>query len=160
MSGKDGRASEGQIGEPSRVDLPGPDWQWRVRLRAWRERLRANPATRKVYRWVVGGVGLVVVVIGLIMVPFPGPGWLIVFIGVAIWASEFHWARRLLEVGRRLLSRWTDWMLRQGWAVRALVTLASILVVCAMFWVLFKLAGVPAWLPDIAESSLRTYGGL
>ncbi len=152
--------SEGLVDEPSRVDLPGPDWRWRRRLHAWRERLRANAATRKIYRWVVAGVGLVVVIVGLILVPLPGPGWLIVFIGVAIWASEFHWASRLLQVGRRLLSRWTDWMLRQGWVVRALVTLATILVVVAMFWVLFKLVGVPGWLPDIAQSSLRTYGRL
>ncbi len=160
MSGEDGGRSGGQVDEPPRVDLPGPDWRWRQRLHAWRERLRANAATRKVYRWVVGGVGLVVVIVGLIMVPFPGPGWLIVFIGVAIWASEFHWARRLLTVGRRLLSRWTDWMLRQGWVVRALVTLATIAVVVAMFWVLFKVMGVPGWLPDIAQGSLRTYGRL
>lgn len=145
---------------PEQVDLPGPDWQWRLRLHAWRERIRANPATRQVYRWTVAGIGLVVVIAGLIMVPFPGPGWLVVFIGVAIWASEFHWARRLLAFGRRTLAAWNEWMMRQGWTVRIAVTLACFLVICAAFWVLLKVIGVPGWVPEEARNLLSTYGGL
>ncbi len=145
---------------PEQVDLPGPDWQWRLRLHAWREQIRANPATRQMYRWVVGGVGFVVVVIGLIMVPFPGPGWLVVFIGVAIWASEFHWARRLLAFGRRMLTRWNAWMLAQGWPARIAVTLGCFVLICGFFWVLLKVVGVPVWVPEVARNVLHTYAGL
>lgn len=47
--------------------------------------------------WTVGVaiVGGLTVLIGLILVPAPGPGWLIVWAGVSILATEFPWARRL-----------------------------------------------------------------
>lgn len=146
--------------QPGAVDLPGPDWQWRVRLHAWRERLRSNPATRTAYRWTVAIIGLCIVVLGAILIPFPGPGWLIVFLGIGVWSSEFHWAGRLLTFGRRQFDRWMQWMSRRGWAVRGLVGLGCWLVVLALFWALFRVTGVPAWLPDAAEDALRQYGGL
>ena len=39
-----------------------------------------------------------VVAVGIALIPLPGPGWLIVIAGLAIWAVEFHWARRLLAL--------------------------------------------------------------
>ena len=41
--------------------------------------------------WQVGVfiVGLAVVVAGIIMLPLPGPGWVVIFGGMAIWATEF-----------------------------------------------------------------------
>ena len=42
-------------------------------------------------------VGLAVVVAGVILLPLPGPGWLIIFAGLAIWATEFGWALRVLR---------------------------------------------------------------
>ena len=129
-------------------------------MRTMHHRLRTHPATRGAYRWAVAFVGLIVVVAGAIMIPFPGPGWLVVFLGVGIWASEFHWARRLLTFGRRQLDRWVAWLARQGWTVRGLVALGCWAIVLAMFWVLFRATGVPGWLPDAAEAALHQYGGL
>ncbi len=34
---------------------------------------------------------------GVIMLVTPGPGWLTIFLGLAVLAAEFVWARRLLE---------------------------------------------------------------
>ena len=42
-------------------------------------------------------VGFLVILIGLILIPLPGPGWLIVFAGLAILAREYVWAERLLN---------------------------------------------------------------
>ncbi|GHF39517.1 membrane protein [Streptomyces mashuensis] len=42
-------------------------------------------------------VGLAVVVAGVIMLPLPGPGWLVIFAGMAIWATEFVWAQLVLR---------------------------------------------------------------
>ena len=56
------------------LDAADDDWQWR-------RTIRSNPHSHLIYRIVVGVLGLVIVVIGLIMVPFPGPGWLVVFTG-------------------------------------------------------------------------------
>lgn len=40
--------------------------------------------------WQVGIflVGFAVVVAGIIMLPLPGPGWVVIFGGMAIWATE------------------------------------------------------------------------
>ncbi|MEW1888354.1 MULTISPECIES: TIGR02611 family protein [unclassified Streptomyces] len=53
--------------------------------------------------WQVGVfvVGLAVVVAGIIMLPLPGPGWLVIFGGMAIWATEFVWAQLVLRWTRR-----------------------------------------------------------
>lgn len=53
--------------------------------------------------WQVGVfvVGLAVVCGGVILLPLPGPGWLIIFGGMAIWATEFSWAQRVLRWTRR-----------------------------------------------------------
>ncbi|TJZ41891.1 TIGR02611 family protein [Streptomyces piniterrae] len=53
--------------------------------------------------WQVGIfiVGLAVVVVGVIMLPLPGPGWLVIFAGMAIWATEFVWAQLVLRWTKR-----------------------------------------------------------
>ncbi|WP_455355165.1 TIGR02611 family protein [Streptomyces sp. SYSU K217416] len=53
--------------------------------------------------WQVGVfvVGLGVVVAGVIMLPLPGPGWLVIFGGMAIWATEFVWAQLVLRWTKR-----------------------------------------------------------
>jgi len=41
--------------------------------------------------------GVTVILIGIPLIPLIGPGWLIVFTGLAILASEFPWAGRLRD---------------------------------------------------------------
>lgn len=135
------------------LDAQDDDW-------AWRRRLRANPVTARAYRIAVAVVGGIVVVGGLIAVPAPGPGWLIVFAGVAIWASEFEWAQRLLRWGKGVLASWTHWMGRQPVGVRGLVGLATLALVLALFWALFAVTGVPGIMPDAVEEVLRQVPGL
>ena len=51
-------------------------------------------------------VGFLLLPIGVVMLPLPGPGWLVIFLALAILAGEFVWARnlmdRLKQVGARL----------------------------------------------------------
>jgi uncharacterized protein (TIGR02611 family) len=53
--------------------------------------------------WMVGVfvVGLAVVGGGVLLLPLPGPGWLVIFAGVAIWATEFVWAQLVLRWTKR-----------------------------------------------------------
>ncbi|MEK9523823.1 TIGR02611 family protein [Streptomyces venezuelae] len=53
--------------------------------------------------WQVGVfiVGLAVVAAGVVMLPLPGPGWLVIFAGMAIWATEFVWAQLVLRWTKR-----------------------------------------------------------
>src|SRR5262249_38055402 len=48
--------------------------------------------------WQVGVfvIGLAVIAAGVILLPLPGPGWLVIFAGMAIWATEFVWAQLVL----------------------------------------------------------------
>jgi uncharacterized protein (TIGR02611 family) len=58
-------------------------------------------AKRHGRRVVVAIVGGIVVLAGLAMCVLPGPGLLTVAAGLAILATEFEWARRLLHRVRR-----------------------------------------------------------
>lgn len=91
--------------------------------------MRATPGTRLVLRAGVGVVGTLVVITGIILLPLPGPGWAIIFLGIAIWAVEFTWARRLLRFGRARYVAWLAWYARQGWPTRILVGLGTALLV-------------------------------
>ncbi len=57
--------------------------------------------------------GFVVVVAGAILIPLPGPGWLIVFGGLAILATEYVWARRLLNYAKAKVGQAKDAVLRK-----------------------------------------------
>src|SRR5918911_4363999 len=94
-------------------------------VRVMRERIRARRTSRAVYRFVVALLGVAITLCGLLLVPLPGPGWLIVFAGLALLATEFDPARRVLEFGRRTLQAWTAWLARQRMAVRAGVGLGT-----------------------------------
>ena len=48
-------------------------------------------------RLIVAVIGVTIIVIGLAFFVLPGPGLLIVIIGLAVLASEFMWAKQLLD---------------------------------------------------------------
>ncbi|WP_031084850.1 TIGR02611 family protein [Streptomyces sp. NRRL WC-3549] len=53
-------------------------------------------------------VGLAVVGAGIVMLPLPGPGWLVIFGGMAIWATEFVWAQLVLRWTKRKVTEATQ----------------------------------------------------
>lgn len=89
--------------------------------------------TKKVLIGIAGGL---VVLIGLILVPYPGPGWLIVFAGLAILSTEFMFAARVLEFAKGKYDAWTKWLKRQHWLVKILVLALTTLVVLVTLWLL------------------------
>lgn len=128
---------------------PRHDW-------AWRRRLRANPATARVYRIGVFVVGLVVLCGGLLLIPFPGPGWLIVIAGLAIWSTEFERAQRVLDFVKRHLRLWEEWVKRQNPVVKVLVGLVGIVFIATVLWLTFRFSGIPGFFPDGLETWMRT----
>src|SRR5271167_2787118 len=62
---------------------------------------------RRVFRIVAG---FTLLVVGVVMIVTPGPGWLVILLGLSLLAAEFIWARRLM-----------DRMKRQGGRVRDVV---------------------------------------
>ena len=84
-------------------------------------------------------------VAGIVMIPYPGPGWLVVFAGLAILATEFAWAGRVLAYARAHYDRWTAWLSRQPLPLRLLVIMLTGLLVLATLWLLNVFALVGAW---------------
>ena len=83
-----------------------------------------------------GVVGTIVLIAGVIAIPYPGPGWLIVFAGLGILATEFEWAGRVLRFARRYYDRWTAWVKRQNKVVQLLLALATCAIVLVTLWLL------------------------
>ena len=110
-----------------------------------RHRFRRNPALNMGYRIGVGVVGGLVLVAGIVMIPDPGPGWLVVFAGLAILSTEFEWAGRVLKFAKRYYDAWVEWLKRQNVLVKALVLAATGLVVGVTCWLLGAFALVGGW---------------
>jgi len=108
----------------------------RRRWARWRDRLRERRKAEFVYRIVVGVIGLVVLAVGILAIPYPGPGWAIVFIGLGILATEFDWARRLLAYAKERYDKAMDWFHDQHIAIQVLGGIFTALIVAATLWLL------------------------
>ena len=79
--------------------------------------------------------GSAVTVAGVAMLVLPGPGFLVIFTGLAILATEFDWADRLKQ---RVRERAEDAAKATGVSLRAIVMVgiffAVILSVAAWIW--------------------------
>ena len=122
-----------------------------ARLRAWAV---ARPGGRTTWRVFIAVCGGLVVAAGLIMIPFPGPGWLVVFLGIGIWATEFVWAQHLLAWTKARVTTATAWMLaRPAWQR---VTGG----VLALGFTAVVIAGLAAYQGWFGLSWPRRFGGL
>lgn len=70
--------------------------------------LHSVEQVRRIFR-IVSGFTLLLV--GTVMLVMPGPGWLVIFLGLGLLGAEFVWARRLMERIKREGSRVRDAML-------------------------------------------------
>jgi uncharacterized protein (TIGR02611 family) len=119
----------------------------RVARSRWRRRLAARRSVDHAYRVCVGIVGGLIVAVGLVTIPLPGPGWLTVIAGLFVLATEFLLAERLLEFTKRHVKRWTEWVRRQPLWVRVLITVATVAFVYGVLVVTLHVTGVPDWVP-------------
>ncbi len=113
----------------------------------WRRRIAARRSINHAYRIGVGVVGALIFALGIVAIPLPGPGWLIVIAGLFVLATEFLWAERLLEFTKKHLKRWTDWVGDQPVWVRVLIGLATAAFVYGVLVVTLHMTGVPDWVP-------------
>ncbi|MCX5383531.1 TIGR02611 family protein [Streptomyces sp. NBC_00083] len=102
--------------------------------------------------WQVGVfvVGLAVVAGGVVMLPLPGPGWLVIFGGMAIWATEFVWAQLVLRWTRRKVTEATRKALDPKVRRRnIMLTTAGLIIVGALVGsYLWTFGFVPPWKID------------
>ncbi|MGH2813263.1 MAG: PGPGW domain-containing protein [Actinomycetota bacterium] len=69
------------------------------------QQLPRTIAIRQTRRIAVGVVGGVFVALGIVLIPLPGPGSLLILLGLTILSWEFRWAKRLLFEAKR---RWRE----------------------------------------------------
>ncbi|MBA8825762.1 uncharacterized protein (TIGR02611 family) [Saccharopolyspora lacisalsi] len=98
------------------------------------------------YRVALGGFGGLVLIAGLTMVPYPGPGWLIVFAGLGLLATEFAWAHRVNTFAKHHYHRWMRWIARQHPVVKLAVMTATCAIVLVTLWLMGAFSLVGGWL--------------
>ncbi|KXP01612.1 TIGR02611 family protein [Tsukamurella pseudospumae] len=113
--------------------------------RAFRARIRSTRHGALVWRIAVGVIGGIVLACGIVAIPYPGPGWLIVFAGLGILATEFEWAHRLLRFARARYDRFAAWLSRQNILVKGAFALGTCAIVLATLWLLGAAAMIGGW---------------
>jgi uncharacterized protein (TIGR02611 family) len=104
-------------------------------LEGVRERREKHLERSRIVRVVVAIFGFLVVLAGLAMLVLPGPGLLVIAIGLGILALEFVWAERLLERTVDKMEEAADTVKRSSPAQQALavafLALAAVGIVAA-----------------------------
>ena len=76
----------------------------------WRRKIRQDKRKLAVYRAAVGLLGLILVALGFVSGPIPGPGGIpLILLGLAVWSSEFEWAHQLMQWFKAQLHRYRTW---------------------------------------------------
>lgn len=141
--------------DPTRTDhgilLDAKDDRWE-----WRRRIRADPKKHAVYRVFVGIVGVFLLLLAGATGWLPGPGGIpLALIGLAVLASEFEWAQRLLQRVKVWVHRLTSWTGKQpGW-LKLLGSIVLIACVLLVIWGYLAVLGVPGWFPNSLENWLH-----
>ncbi len=52
---------------------------------------------RTARRWIVAVVGVTIAAVGVALLVLPGPGIVVIALGIGLLGTEFAWARRLLR---------------------------------------------------------------
>ncbi len=81
-------------------------------------------------------VGWAVLLVGIVMIPYPGPGWLVVFVGLSILGRELAWAHRLHIYGHDKYHAWQAWLQVQPTYIKAFFWLLTTATVVVTIWLL------------------------
>jgi uncharacterized protein (TIGR02611 family) len=96
--------------------------------------VRRWPGGHHAWRVGIGLLGLVVVIAGIVMLVVPGPGWVVIFVGFGIWATEFAWALSVLAFVRRQGASLTSWIRGRPRWLWVAVGIVCLLFVGALAW--------------------------
>jgi uncharacterized protein (TIGR02611 family) len=77
------------------------------------DRLRAN--LPHPWRWLITVIaGFFLVMLGIILLPLPGPGGLVIVLGLTVLAVEFEWAREAVTRSEQGFE-WVVRKIRSAW---------------------------------------------
>lgn len=132
------------------------------KIRARHEKLKQHPRFGFLVRPLTLVGGWLMLIIGFIAIPFPGPGWLMVFVAIGILSLELEWPHRLLHWSVAKYDAIDAWFKRQSLIIKGLIGLVLLIltwcIFAFLFWAGWKLGMLdwtrpwlqPAvdWLPD------------
>lgn len=103
---------------------------------------RSSKAVRKT---LITLLGWSVLLLGVVMIPYPGPGWLVVFLGLSILAKEFDWAQDIHDFTHSKYREWQRWLGRQPVYIRAIFWSLTFLTVVITVWLVNGYGLLNAW---------------
>ena len=101
----------------------------------YREETREEARRGVVTRLLRMTSGSLVTIIGVLMMPFPGPGLLVVAVGLGILSRDVAWADRLLQIVRKRLPSDSDGRLPRSSIVT--MTVMALAGIAFSIWVTF-----------------------
>lgn len=101
---------------------------------------------KKIKKILIAIVGGIVLVVGVVMIPYPGPGWAVVFIGLGILSTEFVWAKRVLEYAKGKYDAWSAWVAHQNIFIKSAIWLLTATIVVMTIWLLNGYGLINDWL--------------
>lgn len=63
---------------------------------------------KQIKRIVVAVIGFTILAFGILLIVFPGPAFIVIPVGLSILATEFVWAKRLLEKVKKTIKKTKD----------------------------------------------------
>ena len=117
-----------------------------VRRKVSQLQVRHEGLKKKSYGFLVAPltlfVGWLFIVVGILIIPTPGPGWFMLFFGIGVLSFEMVWPNRLLHYGLRKYDDFEDFWKRQGAGMKTLVGVLFLLgcavVFSGIFWVMWN----------------------
>ena len=100
-------------------------------IKRFRAKAKTTAAGEFAWRIGVAILGGTITVLGAIFLITPGPGWLVIFAGLGILASEFAWAERALIKTKMVALQAAQRALPPG-KRRLYLTIAAVLTVLAV----------------------------
>ncbi|OAB86964.1 hypothetical protein AWH69_11265 [Janibacter melonis] len=126
----------------------------------WRRAVRLNPVLGPVYRIGVFVAGLALIIVGIPMVPLVGPGWVVIFVGLFLWSTEYMWARRVTQFVKAEVKSFEQWARHLPLAAKIPLVMVSVAIGWLCFYLALLVTGLPGWTPDVVEEYLRMLPGL
>ncbi|GAA5116668.1 hypothetical protein GCM10023339_25870 [Alloalcanivorax gelatiniphagus] len=101
---------------------------------SWRDRVRAKPGVAQVWRIGVFVAGLLCVALGVALAVLPGPLTIPpVLLGLWIWSTEFHWARRFFDTFKaKARDTWAHAKMHPVTSIA--ITVGGLVAAAAAFW--------------------------
>lgn len=84
-----------------------------------RESVRTNRVLNATWKSIILVVGFSFIGLGVFFLIFPGPGWATIILGLIVLASEFAWARRVLDPVQAMANRLAEKVLHPDYKERS-----------------------------------------